>query len=470
MISDNNHITYSAEDIQRYWNGQLSPQEMHAMEKAALDDPFLADAMEGIGIALQEHDEKEVNAPLAELHQQLQTRTGPQKRRAIVRGFRWYQVAAAALVLVTVGYWILSSSESKSDLNTVAANERTDTPAASKTAPAEKSSAPATTDSQAMDTVSNVVAPELRLKKDDEPGLREFKTSTPAGKRDSQYISQKPVLPAATPELNKKKQDVSVVLSRSSIPAGNISDSSFKGETEVVKVQKEFTDLDKLAERRQRADEPKLQNVVSGVVTDNRNNPLPNVFIRLDDKTNAQAFNTDRSNTYTTDRLGNFRIPIADSVVNVSVSLPGYFTQNFQLRSTHNGAGALADNQIRMEPASKEQLDEAVAQGYGKKLSSKAKGITVQKATEQNAQPTYGWLTYEQYLEKNKRVPTSNPDLKGEVAISFAVNRKGELSDFKVEKSLSPDHDSEAIRLIRVGPTWELKKGRKSRVTVIVRY
>lgn len=39
---------YTAEDIKRYLGGQMSPAEMHALEKAALNDPFLADAIEGM--------------------------------------------------------------------------------------------------------------------------------------------------------------------------------------------------------------------------------------------------------------------------------------------------------------------------------------------------------------------------------------------------------------------------------------
>lgn len=38
---------FSAADIERYHRGELSPSERHALEKAALDDPFLADALEG---------------------------------------------------------------------------------------------------------------------------------------------------------------------------------------------------------------------------------------------------------------------------------------------------------------------------------------------------------------------------------------------------------------------------------------
>ena len=47
MSEEKNIINYTATDIEKYWNGKLSPAEMHSIEKAAMDDPFLADALEG---------------------------------------------------------------------------------------------------------------------------------------------------------------------------------------------------------------------------------------------------------------------------------------------------------------------------------------------------------------------------------------------------------------------------------------
>jgi hypothetical protein len=111
--------------------------------------------------------------------------------------------------------------------------------------------------------------------------------------------------------------------------------------------------------------------------------------------------------------------------------------------------------------------------GYGshkKAALSKDKSEYYPTAVVQNANPTYGWLAFEEYIEKNKRIPPENPNLVGEVVLSFAVNKRGELSEFKVEKSLSPQHDAEAQRLVRQGPSWKLQRGRKSRVTVIVRF
>ena len=51
MSTDNNIKTFTAADIEKYHKGLLSNKERHDLEKAAMDDPFLADAMEGYAVA-----------------------------------------------------------------------------------------------------------------------------------------------------------------------------------------------------------------------------------------------------------------------------------------------------------------------------------------------------------------------------------------------------------------------------------
>ena len=60
--------------------------------------------------------------------------------------------------------------------------------------------------------------------------------------------------------------------------------------------------------------------------------------------------------------------------------------------------------------------------------------------------------------------------MKGEVVVSFDVDRSSRLSGFKVENSLSTNYDNEAIRLIKEGPPWKLMYVRKARITVIVKF
>ena len=43
----NKNKMYTAIDFQRYYSGLMPESEMHELERSALEDPFLADALDG---------------------------------------------------------------------------------------------------------------------------------------------------------------------------------------------------------------------------------------------------------------------------------------------------------------------------------------------------------------------------------------------------------------------------------------
>ena len=47
FTGEHNRKRYTAGDIHRYHSGLMSPAERNALEKAALEDPFLEEALEG---------------------------------------------------------------------------------------------------------------------------------------------------------------------------------------------------------------------------------------------------------------------------------------------------------------------------------------------------------------------------------------------------------------------------------------
>src|SRR5687768_6363785 len=59
---------FTAQDIERYYNGKMSSLEMHQLEKAAMEDPFLADALEGYSYTNTPAKDSEY------LHSQLQSK------------------------------------------------------------------------------------------------------------------------------------------------------------------------------------------------------------------------------------------------------------------------------------------------------------------------------------------------------------------------------------------------------------
>ncbi|HEU4472482.1 MAG TPA: hypothetical protein VFR58_15420, partial [Flavisolibacter sp.] len=103
MQSSKNKV-FTAQDIERYHTGKMTPQERHALEKAALDDPFLADAVEGyVHTATPASDLQQIRQ---RLDQQQESKKAP-----IVPLYRRTWLKAAAVVLfVALGSWFAYNS------------------------------------------------------------------------------------------------------------------------------------------------------------------------------------------------------------------------------------------------------------------------------------------------------------------------------------------------------------------------
>lgn len=484
---------YTAADIQRYVQGKLSAREMHAMEKAALDDPFLADAMEGMQEAFTEHEESLVTGQLQQLQQQFQTRTTGSGKIVAFKPFRYWQVAAAVIVLIT-GVWIYSlvSNSSVSKQNTIAQTESNKS-AAHETAtqqPTQQEPTPALADGKEISTDSTISANTLTTSgRRDADTRAKLAKKKAADKNTNGYYRNIPAQPqasAAPPQVytyDDRKQetdsgkqaynnsfqaskpamkDVAVEKKMSAptaaagsemVKARRADDAIFKEkepETEVITIAKSDSFYKRTIGAGNK--DKNLAGFIKGQVTDHNNNPIANAYLQI---------NNTRNNFYT-DKTGFFKIPANDSVVNVAVNVTGYGTQKFRLQNN------AVMNQLQLQPANVTLNEVEVTPITGKKLtfgSNKIPNVMVH-----DAEPVFGWMAFDQYLEKNKKIPAGAPALTGHVLVSFQVNKKGELADFKIEQSLSKLYDDEAIQLIKQGPSWKLLKGRKARVTVMVRF
>ncbi|MBB6127514.1 energy transducer TonB [Mucilaginibacter lappiensis] len=67
-----------------------------------------------------------------------------------------------------------------------------------------------------------------------------------------------------------------------------------------------------------------------------------------------------------------------------------------------------------------------------------------------------GLYKFSKYLDKNLKYPkeAKENNIQGRVTVTFVVEKDGSLSDSKVTKSLTPETDAEAIRLIKNSPKW----------------
>ena len=71
-----------------------------------------------------------------------------------------------------------------------------------------------------------------------------------------------------------------------------------------------------------------------------------------------------------------------------------------------------------------------------------------------------------EFIAYNLRWPDDDACIQGRVVVSFIVEKDGSLTDVKVEKSLDPSFDKEAIRVVKSMPKWEpgMWRGKPARV------
>lgn len=104
MPQKHNHINHRVDPdlIRRYLAGELDNKAMHALERQAMDDPFLAEALEGF-----ENHAPDQRRHLADLENRLALRVkGTVTRKVIALQYRWAAAAAILIVLGVGGLWI----------------------------------------------------------------------------------------------------------------------------------------------------------------------------------------------------------------------------------------------------------------------------------------------------------------------------------------------------------------------------
>ena len=391
MPENNKHIKpYTAEDIQRYLNRQMTMPERHALEKAALEDPFLAEAIEGY----MQHNAPALSSDIENLRKRLQkkndTKVIPLRKRKI-----WWSAAAAILIILGTGiswYWLAPTE------NNIAQQKQKE----QKIAPVKETQA--TTKLRAPATDSLDIATE------------ESKTS------------EKNILPATAPE------------KKAPIPLPSTSQKTKQPPAPQAAIKKEIP-----------------ENASQQEITDNNNNPLPFVNIRIGNTA---------SGTYS-DARGYFKLISGDTLLTVHLKSAG-----FEPRQVVLHAGAPSTN-IVLQPE-KNALAEVVVSGYG---AAKKKAVTADEnagtaPASPVAEPADGWGNYDIYLVNNTRLPGTVPNAdRGFVDLSFTVDKYGLLSNFKIIHSTCPQCNKEAIRVVKEGPLWKLSEGNSpATVTLSVQF
>lgn len=130
--------------IRQYLAGELDDKAMHDLEHQALDDPFLAAALEGYAGRLPEQQVHQ-----ADLASRLAARVAPQQNKVRTLYYRWAAAAAILLVLFSGGWFLWNQQQSAPPIAAIPAPAPspalvtvpdTATPAAKETKPAPANS------------------------------------------------------------------------------------------------------------------------------------------------------------------------------------------------------------------------------------------------------------------------------------------------------------------------------------------
>ncbi|HQW84597.1 MAG TPA: TonB family protein [Ferruginibacter sp.] len=440
---------YTLQDIEKYHAGKLLPKQMHEMEKAALDDPFLADAMEGYEMFKNE----DLNKQLVTLYQQVAEKGKGAKVIPLHKSNKnWWKAIAAILIIgagLTTTYLLTKKNNTSGIKETQIASVKTVIPDTSKQI-----------ETQASVTVS--VNPNASNNKEDL--AKQVTTKTKPSELSSQDAVNKQTETAITePTANPVKSEEGN--KTASTPVSESVGVNRDQTQEIVKtskkqVSKAVIDDESIRNKIETASTAKKESILNNFFTaqiisaDNTALPFTNISVKKDN-----------FGTYA-DAKGMLRLISTDSVLQVELKSVGYLPKTVTIYNNQPQTKI-----VLQEDASEEKNSMVVRSSNAASPQPSRRAILLSDSTV-NIEPADGWDKYNTYVANNLDIPEEmiKRDIHGEVELSFDVKKNGTISNIKVSKSLGAQYDEAAKRLLMEGPQWKVKKGKKSSVSVKVKF
>ena len=485
MSSQDKHITHwSTSDVQKYLKGELSPREMHQLEKAALEDPFLADAIEGLA--------QRPATPLAgDLHE-LQTRLTDRTARKNKRPVAWMKMAAVIVLLLGLGYsaWYVLVNKATHQESQIA---KVPVPPAPKTSQAtEPPQTNAATSgiadtTRTADIVDTTGSADIVNTTGSAGSALLAKTTPPTHKHQiplpaAEFVAKEKSIPDSISMQNSRVASLDYLYAPAQ--ANRMAVDSMTGKKQMVRRNAEydyafrqdslrasgsnrFHGFDSQAVYKNFGGGYLNQNLVfNGQVLDLNNRPLPGASLLVSGRSNAIT---------TTNDLGQFKLNLQpqDTTQQLTVALVGY--QNASLAVNKLNTDEAIGNTIVLK-ANPHALSEVVVTGEGRARKESFATAPFEDKKEKvdsfwaKVTPVTGRLAYLDYLATAKKALPVDSTIRGAEIISFGIDPTGAPTDFKIEHSLSPAHDAGVIRLITEGARWKILHGKNVRAMVDVSF
>lgn len=417
--NSNTYHFYGPEDIRRYLNGDMNAQEMHDMEKAALKDPLLADAIDGFRNTDPAVTDKHLNEIKAAI-------LGSSFKENLVipineiprnRWWRWAVAACTLGIVASATWWFTQKQE-----------EGTHAPVAHIPAPATEITTTPVTEKDVSKTAAPVIQPETPLKNklqavtaparnpsaDVKKPAGITEKATAADHTAASPVAETKTAPAA---FNNDAAQSAIAYQEASAPAIALERPVFSPRSSLLDRPLRF---------------------VSGKITDEAGNPIPDATV-----------SASRDVRILSKKDGSFTLPATDSTLKVSVSYVGYENIMATLTPGKVNHVKLAKN----EPA----LNEVVVVGYGRqKKKPMTKAIAdyrkFQKQSEADWKneilyPEEGWAHFYQELGADLGVDKSKATKT--LQIKFTVDENGDPVDFEIVQSPDEVLAKKAIEFIK---------------------
>jgi len=400
-----------------YIRGLRKGKEAHRLEKESMQDPFLADAMDGYNQVEGNHEQR-----IEKLRMQVSAHSAKKKSTYAIT----WSIAACLIIGFGISSYFLFLKKSMTDEVFIAEE--------SVSIKLAEPAAPPTPAIPATPTVPATPQKEIALAttkvKTDSTPISEI-TARQADKKDMiaeiQTTSQPQGAPVAAVPMMEEVSEETAALQEVVATIDTFESESDKK----MKLAKVATILPQ-------------NNMIKGRVTDGKGEPLIGASVTYKG-TNIGTI---------TNMNGEFSLVKKDDKKRLTAEYIGYDPVEIQVDTSRTMLIAMNEN--------KQALNEVVVVGYGAKKNKKSTTLgsnaKVKEQTEKEItpQPVIGKRSYQKYLKEHLVRPTDEKcaQVKGKVVLTFLINKEGRPFYIKVKESLCESADKEAIRLIQEGPDW----------------
>ena len=402
-----------------YIRGLRKGKEAHRLEKESMQDPFLADAMDGYNQVEGNHEQR-----IEKLRMQVSAHSAKKKNTYAIT----WSIAACLIIGFGISSYFLFLKKSMTD-EVFIAEESVSTKLA-------EPAAPPTPAIPATPTVPATPQKEIAL------ATTKVKTdSTPISEITARQADKKDMI-AKIQATSQPQQGTPPV---ATVPVMEEVSEETAALQEVVATMDTFeSESDKKMKLAKVATILPQKNMIKGRVTDEKGEPLIGASVTYKG-TNIGTI---------TNMNGEFSLVKKDDKKRLTAEYIGYDPVEIRVDTSRTMLIAMNEN--------KQALNEVVVVGYGAKKNKKSTTLgSVVKVEEQaekeiTPQPVIGKRSYQKYLKENLVRPADEKcaQVKGKVVLTFLVNKEGRPFYIKVKESLCESADKEAIRLIQEGPDW----------------